>query len=53
MNTQEKMEVLESKTAVKHGYGTAKYRWVSGLTPHERNGKRKIPQKLQKKKGKR
>ena len=37
MNTQEKMEVLESTTAIKHGYGEAKYRWVSGLTQHERN----------------
>ncbi|MCK9599024.1 MAG: hypothetical protein M0R06_08295 [Sphaerochaeta sp.] len=31
------MEIIESKTAVKHGYGSDKYRWVSGLTQRERD----------------
>ena len=37
MNAQETMEIIESKSAVKHGHGSDKWRWVSGLTQHERD----------------
>ena len=32
--------VIRSKTGVQHGYGTAKYKWVSGLTKTEREAVR-------------
>jgi hypothetical protein len=31
-----KQDYIESRTALKHGWGTAPWRWVSGLTPAER-----------------
>ena len=40
IETNSEAKIVISKTAVAHGWGTALYKWVSGLTPDERRAVR-------------